>query len=303
MCRSEYLEQPPDQLMCNPYINMELKLECIVSLLTTDPLSGRVTVDWFHSSSLQLTPKAAAENQLAINRLDSAQDNITIREQILVSELHMALRVRSRLEVTKLDEFDTGQYWCGIHIDSTELMVLSDPVLLQHPSEYADLNACSTAVAQSKTERKCATWSFNPSTSPTIPQSTATEFPSATSSVSSPVSTMNASESVSTSKAVDIEFLTEDGLSPEKTEGEIPTSLPPETSNSTNNNGSHAQMTADDQFSTETKPDNKGYLTEFYITVGILVAFGSIIAILVMLVVCMCIKYIKGTVPVYNYTD
>jgi hypothetical protein len=163
MCQSEYLEQPPDQLSCNPYLNMELKLECTVSLHDAGTLSGR-TVDWFHSTSALGDLQPSTDNPLAISRLDNAQENITIREQVMART--SSVRVRSRLEVMKLNEMNIGQYWCGIRIDSMEWMVLSDPVLLQDLEYYVNLEPCSTDSAQSKLERKCATWSFNSQTTP-----------------------------------------------------------------------------------------------------------------------------------------
>lgn len=247
MCQSEYLEQPPDQLTCNPYFNTELKLECTVSLLAAGPLSGRLTVDWFHSASTLGDFQDTADVPLAINRLDDMQDNITIREQVMVGG--SSLRVRSRLEVLDLDEMDVGQYWCGIRIDSMEWMVLSDPVLLQDPGEYVNLLPCSTTVAQSKHERKCAAWSFGPS----IPQITmppqSTDSPSATHST---------------------------------TEPEILSAQP-----TVQQDGNTTSTDSDD------KEQDDGPLMEFYIAVGILVAFGSIITALVSLVACMCIKYRK----------
>lgn len=176
MCQSEYLEQPPDQLTCNPYVNTELKLECTISLLDAGTLSGRLTVDWFYSASAALGNfQVSPDNPLAISRLDNMQENVTIREQVMGGAA--SLRVRSRLEVLRLDETDVGQYWCGIRIDSMEWMILSDPVLLQEPKEYADLLPCSPVLPQSKRERKCATWSFKPPVPPIPIAPQPTEFP------------------------------------------------------------------------------------------------------------------------------
>lgn len=175
-CQSEFLEQPPDQLACNPYPNTELRLDCIVSVPSTGPLSGRLSVGWFHSSSQPGTH----ENQLVISRLDSTQENVTIREQTMpVNTNNLQKRVRSRLEVRRLDEHSIGQYWCGIRFDSSEWMLLSDPLLLEPPGEYAGLEPCNTTMGQSKRERKCATWSFkvqptSPSASPSLPTTVTT---------------------------------------------------------------------------------------------------------------------------------
>lgn len=167
-CQSEYQEQPPDQLACNPYVNAELKLECTVRLLLEEEgslLSEGMTIDWFYGPLLLPgTPKT--ESKLAMNRLDNMQENITIREEMVISGSSM--HKRSHMELRGLDEFDVGRYWCGIRIDSAELMILSDPVPLQLPSRYTGFEACSATVPQSKQEVKCATWIFGTSTSPHI---------------------------------------------------------------------------------------------------------------------------------------
>ncbi len=240
MCLLEYLEQPPDQLTCNPYSNKELKLECTISLLPGGTLSGRLTVDWFHSPLLLDSPAVKSETRLAINRLDSSQENITIQEQMLSRE--STLRVRSRLEVSKLDALDVGQYWCGIRIDSTEWMILSDPVTLKPPSEYSRLDPCSTYLVQSKRERKCAMWTFEPP--PPITPPTPSLSMSTTDSDTATTSEFN------TNPADGTATLPED-------ENESP------------------------------------LMMEFYIAVGILAAFGTVITALVLLVICMCIKYKK----------
>lgn len=135
----------------------------------TGAQGGPLAVEWFHSPT---SPQTTTEN-MAINRLDNVQENITILEQMVASG--SMVRVRSRLEVSQLDELDIGKFWCGIRIGSMEWMVLSDPVLLQNPNDYADLLPCSTTEAQSKRERKCASWSFVPQTTSAAPTSTSSE--------------------------------------------------------------------------------------------------------------------------------
>ena len=212
-------------------------------------------MDWFYSPLLL----NSGQDQISISRLDDSQENVTIREQTLFARL--TLRVRSRLEVTKLDASDVGQYWCGIRTDSTEWMVLSDPVALQPPSEYMGLDPCSTSVAQSKRERKCATWTFDP-TSNTPPPSPVPPTPP-----TPPLTTESFTE-------IESEEVTK---REEVTTVDIDTAPLPE------------EGSENDQ--------DQGPLMEFYIAVGILAAFGTVITALVLLVICMCIKYkrmIKG---------
>ena len=271
-CQSEYLEQPPNQLSCNPYLNMELKLECTVRVsLESDSLASTtrsISVSWFHSgpSLLHQAITTTTSNSLPISRLDNAQEDVLIQEQRLQSGA--TLRVRSRLELPRLNGSanDVGQYWCGIRVDSMEWMVLSDPVTLQGPTEYKGLPACSTTVAQSKMERKCAGWSFNPSATPasqTLPS------PSPPPPPPPPLSPQP------TTAAATLSF----SESPPGPEPSTPASVGPTTTSST--------ATEDD-----TSPgEDDGSLMEFYVAVGILVAFAAIITTLASLVTCTCIKY------------
>lgn len=206
------------------------------------------------------TPEVTAENQLAINRLDSAQENITIREQMMISSNSLRVRVRSQLEVRRLDQYDVGRYWCGIRIDSSEWMLLSDSLLLEQPSEYVGLEPCSTNVAQSKRERKCATWSFNaqPTTSPSVetPETTTLEEKSETASPPlEPNTTVKNIMSWPTSELTDERMTTSKPL----------------------------------------KGDNEDLGLLLGVAIGVLVTFGVVIMSLTAVVVCMCIKIIRGT--------
>ena len=259
MCLSEYLEQPPNQLTCNPYINKELKLECTVSLLQRETLTGRLTVDWYRRPLLLNDTTTSNQNRLSISRINPSQ-NITIQEQMLVSE--SMSRVRSRLEIRELDASDVGQYWCGIRIDSTEWMILSDSVPLQDPSEYTGLDPCSVSVAQSKRERKCATWKFEPLPSPPSPVSTGQgiETTETTNSVSdSNGSTRSTASSTAATSSSTVATSSSNITTPSST------SLP--------------------------EKENSDPQMEFYIAVGIVAALGTTITALVSLMICMCIKY------------
>ena len=274
-CQSEFLQQPPDQLQCNPYINAELRLDCIVSIPATGPLAGRLSVEWFHNTMLFDTPQVTTGNQLAISRLDSAQENITVREQMMpASSNSLQKRVRSRLEVRRLDEHDIGQYWCGIRIDSSEWVLLSDPLLLEHPGEYLGLEPCSTTVAQSKRERKCATWSFEAQTTPPPPL------------------TFTTSPSVPVPGPSSI---------PEDTTTEVDKTQPPETttnqvssSASTENTfqpTSEVAVERDETTTSELPEEGIGLL--MWVAIGVLGTFGAVILALVAVMISMCIKYRK----------
>lgn len=149
-------------LLCNPYANGELRLECTASLLLEGPLTGRLSVEWFRSNLLP-DDVSKTEGGWTIHRLATSQENVTILQQRASSDFSM--RVRSRLIVKQLSEHDIGQYWCRMLVDE-EWMIPSDPLSLQHPSEYANLGSCSTKGAQSKMERKCAMWTLITSSGP-----------------------------------------------------------------------------------------------------------------------------------------
>lgn len=261
MCQTEYLEQPPDQLTCNPYPNAELRLECIVSMSTSGSLSGRLSVDWFHRPMLpDTTETATTDDQLSINRLaDSAQGDITIREQRR-EVTGGSLQVRSRLEVRGLDQSDVGQYWCGIRIDSEKWTILSDPLLLEEPEEYVGLGTCSMTTGQSKRERKCAMWSFKPQQ----PTDATTDSVNTTTSLSTP---NGPQEELGT-----------------QTEPRVPLSM---------SNTEDVDVLTDDGTTTELPEESTGSGPLIYIAVGILVGFGIVIIGLFVLVLCMCVKYRK----------
>lgn len=257
-CPLEYLEQPPDQLNCNPYPRGELLLECTVSLqsefLHHHGLSvSEQKINWFHSQNrpeageTEVVPEGSTyqneQTPLTAVQLEDMQENVSIREQTRVIGSGSKVQVRSRLELYGLNESDVGEYWCVIHLNYTDEslpeagVAPSDSVLLGHPCEYAHREQCSTNIAQSKQENKCALRSIAPlpwlSASTIIPDGTATTPPSV---------------------------------------------------------AEKATLVGENS---EEQSEEKGptILKEFYIALGILIAFGSVIGVLALVMVCTCVHY------------
>lgn len=258
----EYLEQPPDQLDCNPYPRGELLLECSASLQSEylHLLDAPLSVNWYHTKHISeaelrqvLTEDTyqLVERPLAITLLDNSQENVSIIEQTLAFLSSGEVLVRSRLNVYGLSESDMGAYWCSIHLNYTNeslsetAVVPSDSVLLKHPHEHAHKKGCSTDIAQSKQRKKCALHSsIFPPPLPALP------WPD--------------------SKAT----------------------IVPESETTPQSSAEQEQVTVVGEKLSE-EEEEKGSLKEFYIALGILVAFGSVIAALALSVVCTCVKYRK----------
>lgn len=264
----EYLEQPPDELDCNPYPRGELLLECTASLQSQslhhhDTPPSTMAVNWYHS---QHRPKVGEREILAeevmyqenrippiITLLNNSQDNVSIVEHTSAMVSGGKVLIRSHLEVYGLSESDVGAYWCSIHLNYTSESLFettvapSDSVLLRHPREHAHRVHCSTNIAQSKQEKKCALLNSIPPTLPALPRpgNKATIIPG------SEVTTITLQISAEQATLVS------------------------------------------EKFTEEEEEEGMGLLKEFYVALSILIAFGSVIAALVLTVVCTCVKYRK----------
>ena len=173
-CPLEYLEQPPDQLDCNPFTRGELLLECTAihhpqALPLDDFSSSALTVNWYHRPEAggRLAPMEddiLLEEGTALTnvQLVDLQDHISIREQQHGITSSGSLLGQSSLQLYGLNESNVGAYWCSILLshsnDSSPSghVAPSDPVLLGHVQEHAHKEQCSTNIAQSKQVNKCA---------------------------------------------------------------------------------------------------------------------------------------------------
>ncbi len=176
-CRCEYIEQPPNELQCNPYRNAELRLECTI-LFPSSQTNKEVV--WFRSQLQTQNPEITETHSnldvWSMNRLDLSHPNIQIREQRQASTTTQSTWVRSQLVITDLNDSDVGNYWCKIKDENeNEGFIPSDSVYLQPANAYSNFGECSDQSAQSKEERKCADWDTTGSTDPIPTQYTRTE--------------------------------------------------------------------------------------------------------------------------------
>ncbi len=147
-CEYLYIEQPPTELACNPYFNMELRLECTVEV----PLeSSESIVTWFHSVSPTPPPSPCSMNQLSTN----------LTESIFVLTMPNSIRngrrfVRTQLRIRGLTDSRVGSYWCMVQDPGQNRLLPSDLLFLQPAAVYANLLPCPTTQAVSKEENKCA---------------------------------------------------------------------------------------------------------------------------------------------------
>ena len=149
-CQYCYTEQPPDELPCNPYINSELRLECMVEA----PFGSRLQVLWFRSTGSGQQQDGCLFELLQNTEAADGQPKISIQPQTRMGSSR--LFVRSRLQVHRLNDSDAGAYWCRILMNDSKLLNPSDPVHL--PTEVYSIftTPCPSLSAVSKQERKCA---------------------------------------------------------------------------------------------------------------------------------------------------
>ena len=308
-CQVEYIEQPPDQLQCNPYINAELRLECTV---TAQPNQSPSLV-WYRRQLVQTQQSQQQQQQQEeedeegeqsqsrskrserwiIEKLNPSQD-VYIFHQVRNSP--MSSSARSRLVLTNLGGSDSGEYYCVAQVGGVELAVPSDAVFLREPAFYSSLGACATTSALSKQENKCADASTVSSSVPDIgsqPTATPTAKDIATSSSSSakpPTMTVSKPSSFETGS---------DGRGVRATTSTVPNPIDKETTvnpTQAGNIDNSESVPAEEELFEENPTndaktdDNPNVLLELYIAIAILVIFGVIIMILIPITVWMCLK-------------
>ena len=298
ICPLEYTEQPPDELLCNPYTNAELRLECTVVAQTQ--LSQIPKIIWYRSQynvpqqlpnrqreESQSQSKRNAGGQRITQRLDNTQTGVLIRKQSSTSSNTGFYSVRSRLQLSNLVASDSGEYWCAIELNGQELEVSSDEVFLREPAFYSQIStACSTTGALSKQERKCAVSMASTSTnsvqSTTQGHDAITTAPKSAVEPSQPTATSGSKPTSSSSSSVP-----NSGV--ENTNTTTTTSTNDVSSSSTSGDEMMGGSSTDDASNT-----NTNVLLELYIAVAILVIFGVIIIILVPVTICMCLRKRKN---------
>ena len=152
-CQFCYTEQPPDELPCNPYINSELRLECMVEA----PVGSRPQVVWFRNTEGGLQQDSCLSEMLQNTEGADGQPKISIQPQSRTDSSRERIFVRSRLQLHRLNDSVAGAYWCTIVVNGSEFLNPSDPVYLQPSAVYSDFTtSCPLLSAVSKQERKCA---------------------------------------------------------------------------------------------------------------------------------------------------
>lgn len=308
-CQVEYIEQPPDQLQCNPYINTELRLECIV---TAQPNQNPSLV-WYRRQLAQTQQsqqqqqqedeeeeqshsRSKRSEQWIIERLSPSQD-VYLFHQIRNSPMSSA--ARTRLVLKNLGGSDSGEYYCVARVDGVELPVPSDAVFLREPTFYSSLNACATTGGLSKQENKCADGSTTASSSaPEIgsqPTATPTAKDIATSSLSSAKP-----PTMTVSKPTSSETGSDEKAGVGATTSAVPNPIDKETTvdpTQAGNTDDSESVPAEEELieenptnNDEKTDDNPNILLELYIAIAILVIFGVIIIILIPITVWMCLK-------------
>lgn len=162
-CSHKYIEQPPNDIQCNPYQMAELKLECTVHIPSSQ-LNREVV--WFHKSSVPASDLHSETGTFLNTKLHNMQPNILIRQQKqTLSGSPQVTWVRSQLQISNLnDSYPIGAYYCSIQVDGVE-ETPSDSIYLEPSNAYSHLGACSRLFALSKAESKCLIPTMVPSPS------------------------------------------------------------------------------------------------------------------------------------------
>lgn len=258
------------------------------------------------SSSSEQSRSKRQGGQFITERLDITQPGVNIRQQYRFSGTGSSSS-RSRLELSNIDDFDSGEYWCSVELSGVEpiQIIPSDTVYLREPAFYSRLGACSTAGALSKLQRKCAfastsniigtdsvlTTTHTPKGSdgstrvPTVkPLTVATGGSKPTSSL--PNTVENADQGATTGgmsnpiKSGEILATTD-----ESAQAEVVYSTGTDVDGSVTGN-----EIAGDNPTDEDSSANQNVLLELYVAIAVLVIFGVIIMILVPITVWMCFK-------------
>lgn len=289
-CQCEYIEQPPNELQCNPYQLSELRLEC-TTLIPSSQLSKEIV--WFRSH-LQTAPEAVPDTDLDrwfVDRLDNEQPNIQIWQQNLSSSDGRNMWIRSQLRINNLNDSYVGDYLCRVMVGGSEWLIPSDSVYLQQSSAYTHFGPCSSQFAQSKQERKCAGWDARNTLSPTSSTitsqgtlSTSTDPIVSTDSNVPPVDTHSESPSTDT-KVTTTNFV------------DSSTTSVLDQSNGNNVSGSGDGVLISEDKGDDGEPEtNRSLLIELYVSISILVVFGVTIFILVPVMLYLCFRRkTKGT--------
>ena len=140
VCRYQYTLQPTTSLVCNPYLNQRLIIDCQMTYSTSEQ---SVILQWV------FVPDTAG----------SARTLSTDGIKYSISASPLTGRTRSTLTVSALGDSDVGRYYCQAGFNngtrmsrSEELTLFSQAVFRAQPG----LASCSTFSGQSDLRTTCA---------------------------------------------------------------------------------------------------------------------------------------------------
>ena len=287
-------------------LNQTLRLNWYRSRYVQVGQSERIPVssEESSSSSSEQSRSKRQGGQFITERLDITSPDVNIRQQERTLRTGLP-SLRSRLELSNINSFSSGEYWCNVELNGVE-QIPSDTVDLREPAFYSQLalGACATSVALSKVERKCAVVSASNSiatdsvpTTPHTPKgsSASTMVPTVKPlTVTTGGSSKPASSLPNTDENVD-QGATTGGMSNPIENGEILATTDKSaqavynTGNGVDSSITENEVARDNPTDMDSNAD-QNVLLELYIAVAVLVIFGVIIMILVPITVCMCLK-------------
>lgn len=259
-----------------------------------------VSRDESSSSSSEQSRSKRQGAKFITERLNSTQLRVIIRQQERILRTGLP-SLRSRLELSDINSFDSGEYWCSVELNGVE-QIPSDTVDLREPALYSGLGACATTGALFKWQRKCAVASASNSIAtdsvPTTKGSSASTMVPRVKplTVTTGGSSRPASSLPDTVENVDQQGATTSGMSNPVESGEIlaTTDKSAQAAYNTGNDGVDGSITENeivgDNPTDKDSSGNQNVLLELYIAVAILLIFGVIIMILIPITVWMCLK-------------
>ena len=262
-CEVQYLKEPPTSLNCNPFINRELFLECKIRFYSNFLTEPQVLVEWHYSRQNNSDSDPRSVERLTVNSSRSKIHAEALNTSLLDHSMENVdiqrevvidsniIKIKSTLKIYALNESDIGYYWCSVHLNNSN--VTSNVTLL--PSSLLLLEHPQM-------------YNLLNSCDTNAPKSqegdTSCYMPTSPSLPTLPPTTPGSSQLGNETEVFD------------------PTTL-----------RYVKQSTPTAQPSTDQEEDKlkMKHLREFYIAIGIVVAFGSVIAALGLIVAYTCVKY------------
>ena len=261
-----YTQQPPEEVVCNPYRDRTLRMECSV----VGPNVGEIR--WYFST----TGSTFDEN----TNLLTSSTKYTLVPVTITNGAGVRLTVHNLTE-----EKDAGYYWCQAYVlGSSQILSESNVFMLREQSDYIDFTCGGVILRNSNT--RCATLMEVPTESPTDPiaASYSTANPTSTIDVQPSLSPVPSSLSISLPVIV---ATTTQLQSSDSTLSPVPTLMVTMTTDLTSTNF-NTTSTPTEQSTTATFPRNPSQSSEL-ILYAVLGLVGFLILICVSLAVVILI--------------